>query len=164
MVFVGGLHILDDLGTPTLTQYIYDFLVERFPSLFYSVCVYTYIYIYIQNTGTVNVIAIHPVCEISGTHPIQKKTIRIPKKSPVVFLGICQLVLQQCCRSSEILVLACDGLFERNSNQAMRLFQQWSIVTMAFHMFSRLPWLIFLRILRIIGSPKTGETYGNLYL
>ena len=52
------------------------FLVERFPSLFYSVCACTYIYIH--NTGMVNVIGIHPDCEISGTHPIQKKTIRIP--------------------------------------------------------------------------------------
>ena len=139
------------------------FLVERFPSLFYSVCVYTYIYIYTKyRYGQCNSDTSCLRNQWYTSH--SKKTIRIPKKSPVVFLGICQLVLQQCCRSSEILVLACDGLFERNSNQAMRLFQQWSIVTMAFHMFSRLPWLIFLRILRIIGSPKTGETYGNLYL
>ena len=31
MVFVGGLHILDDLGTPTLTQYIYDLSCGTFP-------------------------------------------------------------------------------------------------------------------------------------
>ena len=39
----------------------------------------------------VNVIGIHPDCEISGTHPIQKKPFE-SLSSPVVFLGIFQLV------------------------------------------------------------------------